>query len=132
MSERTSHRTLPPARQEPQDVGVRFMVGLFALIGTTALLLMGLAYWIFPKEVNDDRFAQPFPSYPAPQLQASPPADMRTFYAQEIQRLNSAGWLDRGAGAIHIPIDQAMRDVAREGIPGWPAGRADVSQGARR
>ena len=83
MSEQAAHRSLTPARQEPKDVRLGFIIGLLAVIGVTLVLLMGLAYWIFPKEVNDNRFAQPFPAYPAPQLQPSPPVDMKAFYAQE-------------------------------------------------
>lgn len=125
-------RALPPARRNPDDIGIRFMLGLFALIGGSLLALIGVAYLMFPKEVKDHRFAQPFPTFPPPRLQPSPPADMRKFYAEEMRRLNSAGWQDRAAGKVHIPIAQAMRAVAAEGLPGWPAGNPDVSQGDRR
>ena len=57
---------------------------------------------------------------------------MDAFRAEEMRRLNSAGWQDRAAGTVHIPIDQAMRAVAAEGIPGWPTGAAAASQGDRR
>jgi hypothetical protein len=32
------------------------------------------------------------------------------------RRLASYGWVDRAHRLIHIPIEQAMRDVAREGV----------------
>ena len=94
--------------------------------------MIGLAWWLFPGEVGDRRFAQPFPDFPGPHLQPSPRADMAAFYAEEMARLNAAGWQDKQAGTLHIPIGQAMRLVAKEGIPGWPTGNPDVSLGDRR
>jgi hypothetical protein len=35
--------------------------------------------------------------------------------------LNSAGWVDKPHGIAHIPIEDAMREVAAQGIAGWPA-----------
>lgn len=120
MSENTSNKLLVPPRHEATDVSLRFMLGLFALIGVTLLAMVWLAYALFPGEVRDQRFAQPFPTYPSPRLQTDPAADMQQFLAAELQELNSAGWKDRGANVVHIPIDQAMRLVAKDGIPDWP------------
>ena len=57
---------------------------------------------------------------------------MANFYRQEMAHLSGIGWTDKAAGRVHIPIDRAMHDVAEHGIPGWPAGRTDASQGDRR
>lgn len=133
MSERASNRALPPARREGKDVRLGFMLGLFGLIAATAVLMLAIAYLVFPGEVQDKRFSQPFPRFPDPVLQPSPQVDMDAFRAEEMGRLNGAGWQDRAAGKVHIPIDQAMRAVAAEGISGWPArGDAAASQGDRR
>ena len=120
------------ARVEERDVSLRFILMLFAAIAASLLLLIGVAYLIFPAEIHDTRFAGPFPAFPDPQLQPSPAVDMQRFYAAEMQRLNSVGWQDRAAGTVHIPIAQAMALVARDGIPGWPTGSKTASQGARR
>ena len=120
MADRAADRALPPARHEPRDVRLRFMLALFALIGGTLVLLLVLVRLLFPNAVQDRRFAQPFPDYPIPRLQPSPRRDMQVFRAAELAQLNSAGWQDRAAGTVHIPIAQAMRAVAAEGIPGWP------------
>jgi hypothetical protein len=128
MSEHAAERALPPARHEVQDISLRLIVGLLALAGVLLVLLIALARLMFPAEVKDARFSQPFPAWPAPMLQTDPAADMNRFYAAEIQRLNSAGWQDRAAGTVHIPIDQAMRAVVAEGIPGWPSGGTTVGQ----
>jgi hypothetical protein len=48
---------------------------------------------------------------------------MGAFGAREQQWLTRYGWVDRGHGVVHIPIEQAMGAVARDGIPNWPAAR---------
>jgi hypothetical protein len=121
MSEHAADRALPPTRHEPKDIGLRFMLGLFALIGGTLVVMLALAFAIFPGAVKDLRYTQPLPDFPSPRLQPSPRADMQEFYAQEMARLNSAGWVDRRAQTVRIPIEQAMRAVAAEGIAGWPS-----------
>jgi hypothetical protein len=120
MSEHLPRRALPPVLRESKDVRLTSMLALFALIGSALLLTVAVAYWVFPGSLRDHRFAQPFPQYPNPVLQSDPAADMRAFRAEKLRRLNSAGWVDREAGRVHIPIEQAMRAVAAEGIPGWP------------
>ncbi len=133
MSERSTDRganlavdrALRPVLRERSDVRLKSMLALFALIGTSLLLMLGIAYLTFPREIQDRRFALPMPHYPAPVLQPSPRVDMSIFYAEEMRQLDSAGWMDRSAGKLHIPIDQAMRAVAAENIPGWPTGREE-------
>ena len=44
MSEHAADRALPPTRHEPKDIGLRFMLGLFALTGGTLLLMLALAF----------------------------------------------------------------------------------------
>jgi hypothetical protein len=122
-----SERALPPASHETRDVPLRVIAALFGLTGALLLLLTGLAWLMFPGEIKDRRFTEPFPVWPTPQLQTDPAADLRQFQAAELERLNSAGW---NAGTLHIPVDQAMRMVAAEGIPGWPSPVATSSQGA--
>ena len=124
-------RALPPVQHEASDVSLRSMLALFALIGSTLLVMAGLAWLLFPNEGADRRFAQPFPQFPAPPLQPSPPLDMQVFYQQELAQLNGAGWQNAAHTQAHIPIGQAMRAVAAEGIAGWPASPA-ASRGDRR
>jgi hypothetical protein len=125
-----SDRVLRPVLREKNDIGPRFMLMLLGGIGGCLLLFLGLAWLLFPREVKDQRFAQPFPQYPEPVLQTNPPADMQAFYAREMQQLHSAGWIDKQTGIVHIPIDQAMQAVVKEGIKGWPT--SDTSQDGQR
>ena len=85
------------------------------LIGS---LLVGV---IYPGIVVDRRLPGPAPHYPDPQLQVDPARDLRRFVANEMAKLNSSGWIDQAHGIAHIPIDEAMRRIAHDGIPDWPA-----------
>ena len=116
-----SDRLLPPARRETGDITFRSMLALLALIGGTLLLLLMLAWWLYPAALDDRRFAQPFPDYPAPRLQPSPRADMDAFRARQQRDLNGTYWQQKAAGTVHLPIGQAMALVAAEGIKDWPA-----------
>jgi hypothetical protein len=39
---------------------------------------------------------------------------------KEEQQLHSYGWVDQGAGSVHIPIDQAMQLIAERGLGTTP------------
>jgi hypothetical protein len=54
---------------------------------------------------------------PSPHLQGNPAADLARLKAQELDRLNTYGWVNRDAGIAHIPIDRAMDILARSGLP---------------
>ena len=44
----------------------------------------------------------------APRLQVNPEAEWRAFHRRMENRLHAAGWVDRDAGIVHMPIDRAM------------------------
>ncbi len=112
--------SIPTARREPKDVTHTF-IALAFLVMVSLLAIVGLVcWWIFPRAPHTELLPYPVPSYPEPRLQDAPHEDMVRFYRQELDRLNSSGWVDRSKGLVHMPIDQAMREVAAEGIQGWP------------
>lgn len=113
-------KVLPAARHETKDVaGSVIWVGA-ALVPGTVIVLALLVLWLFPNAITDRTMNLPLPRYPEPQLQLSPREDMARFHSEEIQQLNSTGWVDKAHGIVHIPIADAMRQVAQKGIPGWP------------
>jgi hypothetical protein len=115
-----SERAIPDARHERSDVGEGFIWGAFALLLGSLAVTVLVILWLFPHSLLDRTIRLPLPVYPTPRLQPSPRADMQRFYSEEMQRLNSTGWVDKAHGVVHIPIADAMRKVAQEGIPGWP------------
>lgn len=112
---------LPRARHEPSDVTFRFGALWFGGIAVALGAVIVIAMALFPATRAQHTVSMPVPHFPAPTLQSSPRADMAEFLRAELERLNSFGWVDREKGIVHIPIDQAMRKVVTQGIPGWPA-----------
>src|SRR6185437_9280337 len=113
-------KTLPSARHEPTDVGVPFIsIGVPLVVGIAFALAL-LVFWIFPSAMLQPIMHPPFPQFPVPRLQSNPSEDMAGFRKQKLHQLNSTGWIDKAHGIVHIPIADAMRKIAQEGIPGWP------------
>ena len=114
-------KIIPAVTHEPADISGRFILGAVGLLlGSLAVITVGVLL-AFPLSHLDRTLAHRLPTYPEPRLQPSPREDMQRFYASEMRRLNSTGWIDKSAGIAHIPIDDAMRKIAQDGIPGWPA-----------
>lgn len=113
-------RVLAPARHERHDVRFRYVAAGAAWMALAlALVLLG-AWWMFPDTMTDQYVTRPLPDFAAPALQSSPRADFAKFEQQQLQALNRAYWLDRTHGVVHLPIADAMRKVAQEGIRDWP------------
>jgi hypothetical protein len=113
-------KTLPSARHEPTDVGASFIsIGVPLVVGIAFALAL-LVFWIFPSALLQPIMRPPYPQFPAPRLQSNPRTDRAGFRKQKLHQLNSTGWIDKAHGIVHIPIADAMRKIAQEGIPGWP------------
>lgn len=112
---------------------VRFGVWLAAIAVVTHLALAGAFAWGISqaKETAEPRYplaaGQQAPKPPAPVLQQYPDREMTAFRAADEGALESYGWIDRGAGRVHIPIDEAIRLTLERGLP---ARAGDASQAA--
>jgi hypothetical protein len=42
------------------------------------------------------------------------------YVAEQKLKLDTYYWIDRDRGIVHIPIEEAMKRVAAQGIPGFP------------
>jgi hypothetical protein len=54
---------------------------------------------------------------PEPRLQTNPRQDLSDLRSQEDQILASYGWVDKNAGTVRIPIEQAMKLALERGLP---------------
>ena len=54
---------------------------------------------------------------PEPRLQTSPREDLRELRAGEDALLDGYGWVDKNAGIVRIPIDEAIRLTLQRGLP---------------
>lgn len=57
---------------------------------------------------------------PEPRLQVRPFEDVAKLREADRPFLEDYGWVDEKAGTVHIPIDQALKIVARRGLPSRP------------
>ena len=98
--------------------GMLFVVGLFKLLDRGAEKSDAAAV------AGAGLQNQPGRLPPAPRLQIRGTRDWQEFRAAEGERLSTYGWMDRGSGAVHIPIDRAMALVLERGVGPLPPGPA--------
>jgi hypothetical protein len=117
----------PAARHEESDVNVRGVLGFAAGLLVTAVLIQ-LMVWLLFVYFNRREAARVAPEYPLaageqtrvppePRLQTDPREDLRVLRAREDAVLNSYGWVDKTAGVVRIPIDQAIKLTVQRGLP---------------
>jgi hypothetical protein len=94
------------------------LLGTLIFLVITPFVLMGA----FPRAVSDVSRALSVEP-PQPRLQTDPSEDLAKFLVGEDKRLNTYYWIDRKNGVVHIPIEQAMQELAKEGIDGFPRGK---------
>jgi hypothetical protein len=95
------------------------------LLIVTSLVAAGLVYLtkgLVKMEVKGDPAPAPLAEPagrvpPEPRLQTLPFADIESQRAEEHDVLTSYGWADEKAGTVRIPIDEAMRLIAKRGLP---------------
>jgi len=101
---------------EPHHLNLRVLlyVGI-AVIAAGLAIHAGM--WLLIKQYITDKPQPAATQPPQPRLQVAPSLDLRKKRAQAELLLNSYGWVDKQAGVIHIPIEQAMKQVAQRGLP---------------
>ncbi len=71
----------------------------------------------------------PGPTLPAePRLEAVPGQVLSGLTDQWQAQLHSYGWVDKARGVVHIPIDQAMQLILKQGLPARPASQSQQYQ----
>ncbi len=118
----TGRPVSPPAVYTGRNYG---HLALYSAILSVIAILLGAALWYgyyyYPNNVllNSDP-AQPLFSTPLLELYPVLPEDLALSYdvlqVDQIERLNSFGWVDREEGTVHIPIDTAISLISEQGI----------------
>jgi hypothetical protein len=128
----------PPALlHETRDANVwgifAFGAGLF-VTGLVVSLLVWLLFRYFSTvetrgSAPQYRLAAQQPSLPPePRLQTHPREDLLELRQHEDEILNSYGWVDKNAGIVRIPIDEAMRLTVERRLPS--RSRSDSAPGS--
>ena len=108
---------------------VQFAIWLAAGALVTHGLMWGLFAWFVTDRGDTARQAIEFPlavqqerRLPAgPRLQAIPANEIFEFRQRENAELSEYGWVDRNAGTVRIPIEQAKELLLQRGLQSRPA-----------
>jgi hypothetical protein len=111
-------------KHQTSEINVRAITGLAIglVISVLAVFLsVGGLFRLFERQHTSDsgppRISTSGKLPPAPRLQTDPAADLQQLLEAENAKLNSYGWIDKGAGVIRIPIGRAMDLLAQRGLP---------------
>ncbi len=109
----------PQTAFEPTDWNLAPVAWVY--IGTLVLLVISCLVLIvaYPEALPDASRALHI-NPPGPRLQTNPQSDLQRFRAAEDKQLNGYYWIDKQKGLVHIPIEQAMKKLAQQGIDGFP------------
>lgn len=125
--------TPPGAGYEHTDVdpsvGYRFALWLGVAMVLSAALVYGIFTLIGRQRQAHDAAVQQFPlargvsqDPPSPRLQTQPFKDVWQLKNDQLHSLTSYGWLDKGNGVVHIPIERAMALTLERGLPARAGG----------
>jgi len=117
----------PEVHHETSDVNIRAILGF-----GVGLIVVGIGInfivWLLFQYFTSRKAQRVPPAYPLavsqgermppePRLQTTPREDLRELRASEDELLSSYGWVDRNAGIVRIPINEAMRLTLERGLP---------------
>lgn len=112
---------------EESDVAIGGLFGFAAGLATVLVVVCFAVFLLFKFYLSQASRTTPteFPLAaqqenrlpPEPRLQTNPRQDLSDLHSQEDQILGSYGWVDKNAGTVRIPIDQAMKLTLERGLP---------------
>ena len=117
----------PEVVHEESDVNVRAILGFGAGLLALGLVVHVFLFWLQGFYASQTRRAETivYPMAagrqdqlpPEPRLQDNPQQDLRELRAAQTSALAGYEWVDKDAGVVRIPIDEAMRIVVERGLP---------------
>jgi hypothetical protein len=121
----------PEVQHEESDVNIRAIFGFGAGLAVVAVAIHVLM-WLLFLYLGGREQATAVPRYPLaaeqreqlppePRLQTTPRQDLKDLRAREQEWLTTYGWVDRNAGVVRIPIDEAIKRTLERGLPARPA-----------
>jgi hypothetical protein len=111
---------------------------LFWLAISALIIHLGLGFFYEAlirrsMEIGEQRYplaaAQEERLPPAPRLQQFPATEFYEFRLGEQDLLDSYGWMNREAGVVHIPVNDAMRLLVQRGLPVAPQAAEPAAAG---
>jgi hypothetical protein len=122
------YRSTPPgAGYEHTDANTRIIGRFLFWLGIASIVVIIGMWGMFALLVEQRReVGEPeFPLAvgvddrrpPEPRLQQFPLWEYQEFRRREEAMLQGYGWVDQGAGTVHLPIGEAMRLTVERGLP---------------
>jgi hypothetical protein len=120
-------------RHEVEDVSIRPVLRILAVFVAGILAAIAFLAWLTSYYERDAARRDPGMSAvatervtapPEPTLQASPQTELQEFEQSQYAELTRWRWIDKQRGIAQVPVDIAMRLVARHGLPQWAAREA--------
>ena len=117
---------LPQSHHEESDVDIGAILTFGAGMVVSAFVI-SIVVWLLFRYFDSRAAEQQVPEYPLaaaqehrlppePRLQTNPRQDLQDLRAAEQQTLTTYGWIDRTAGTVRIPIDEAMKLTIARGL----------------
>lgn len=109
--ERMGSRCLP----EPAGVATgTVIIAVAGFLSFVALSMTGLVFYL-RSQVPGVFTAAVEHQFPEPTLQKAPQGDLDRYEQKQRDALSGYDWIDRSAGIVRIPIEEAMRIIAKKG-----------------
>ena len=120
--------TPPGSEYEHTDANAWIIVKFLVWLVISAIVIhfgLGLMYGFLieqSKETGQQQYPLARPADvrqlpPQPRLQQFPHNELYDFRVSEEDFLHQYGWLNRDAGVVHIPVEDAMRILVQKGLP---------------
>jgi len=107
------------------EISARGILEVTVGIGVACLLAIVITWWMLSRYTAAVEAESPPPSPiaqaderrlpPGPRLQQHPERELEEMRREMTERLGSYGWVDEGAGVVHLPIDRAIELIAERG-----------------
>lgn len=133
----TSHGAGPGAGYEQRDANISDLLKFGFWMAVVIIVTMLAMRWTFgylertqTVQAPATAFQRPRELPPSPRLQADPRVELKDYCDAQERELNTYGWVDQRLRVVHIPVDQAMDLVLKNGLPiraNPPTGAAAVT-----
>lgn len=126
----TSHSRAGSAPVEGDGISYRGIVWFVGVLVVTTvvsqLLMVGLFKYLARDVARTDVARGPLSvpagqAPPGPNLLTDEPGNLAAFREEELRKLTTYEWMDKGAGTVRIPIDRAKALLLERGLPVRPA-----------
>lgn len=113
-------------KYETTDANAKWLGFIGAAIVVAAIILPFLLWGIYGHlertamqgfPVSEAMGKQSFDAQVTTQLEPNPVGSYRNFLEAQSEKLNTYGWVDKQNGVVHIPIEQAMQKLIKQGLP---------------